>query len=166
MRILSGIKPTNRPHLGNYFGALRQFVALQERGEGYYFIADLHALNQVRDRALLREYTLGMALDFLALGLDPERSVLFVQSEVPEVSELAWILGTVAPMGLLQRSHAYKDALAKGKEVEVGTFTYPILMAADILLYKSDAVPVGKDQVQHIEIARDLAVKFNTCQQP
>jgi tryptophanyl-tRNA synthetase len=162
MRLLSGVKPTNRPHLGNYFGAMRQFVALQDRGPGFFFVADLHALNQVHDAALLREYTLGVALDYLAIGLDPERSTIFVQSHVPEVSELDWILGTVTPMGLLQRAHAYKDALAKEKEVDFGLFAYPVLMAADILLYGATHVPVGKDQVQHVEITRDIAVKFNT----
>jgi tryptophanyl-tRNA synthetase len=148
--------------LGNYFGAMRQFVANQERGEGFYFIADLHALNQVRDAAALRDFTLGMALDYLAIGLDPERTTLYVQSHVPEVSELDWILGTVTPMGLLQRAHAYKDALAKGHDVDFGLFAYPVLMAADILLVRADAVPVGKDQVQHVEITRDIAVKFNS----
>ncbi len=162
MRLLSGVKPTHRPHVGNYFGAMRQFVALQDKGPGFFFVADLHALNQVHDAAQLREYTLGVALDYLALGLDPERCTLFVQSHVPEVSELDWILGTVTPMGLLQRAHAYKDALAKEQEVGFGLFAYPVLMAADILLYRADAVPVGKDQVQHVEITRDIAVKFNT----
>jgi len=162
MRTLSGVKPTHRPHVGNYFGAMRQFVALQSKGPGFFFVADLHALNQVHDAALLREYTLGVALDYLALGLDPERCTVFVQSHVPEVSELDWILGTVTPMGLLQRAHAYKDALAKEREVDFGLFAYPVLMAADILLYRADAVPVGKDQVQHVEITRDIAVKFNT----
>ena len=163
MRTLSGVKPNLRPHIGNYFGAMRQFVELQERGEGFFFIADLHALNQLRDAAQLREYTLGVALDYLAIGLDPEKSALYVQSHVPEVSELDWILGTVTPMGLLQRAHAYKDALAKGQDVDFGTFAYPVLMAADILLVRADAVPVGKDQVQHVEIARDIAVKFNSA---
>ncbi len=162
MRLLSGVKPTHRPHVGNYFGAMRQFVALQQRGPCFFFVADLHALNQVHDAALLREYSLGVALDYLAIGLDPARATLFVQSHVPEVSELDWILGTVTPMGLLQRAHAYKDALAKEKEVEFGLFAYPVLMAADILLYRADCVPVGKDQVQHVEITRDIAVKFNT----
>lgn len=162
MRLLSGVKPTHRPHIGNYFGAMRQFVALQDKGPGFFFVADLHALNQVHDAALLREYTLGVALDYLALGLDPAKCTLFVQSHVPEVSELDWILGTVTPMGLLQRAHAYKDALAKEKEVDFGLFAYPVLMAADILLYRADQVPVGKDQVQHVEITRDIAVKFNT----
>jgi tryptophanyl-tRNA synthetase len=161
MRILSGVKATGRPHLGNWFGAIRQFIELQEQGDGFYFVADLHALDLVRDAATLREYTLGVALDYLALGIDPERSTLFVQSHVPEVSELQWILGTVTPMGQLQRAHGYKDALAKGKEVDFGLFAYPVLMAADILLYRSDVVPVGKDQKQHVELTRDLAVKFN-----
>ncbi|MCA9317001.1 MAG: tryptophan--tRNA ligase [Planctomycetes bacterium] len=161
MRILSGLKPTGRPHLGNYFGALRQWVELQDKGEPFYFLADLHALNQVRDAATMREYTLGAALDYFALGLDPERATIFVQSEVPEISELTWILGTVTPMGLLQRAHAYKDALAKGEEVDYGLFAYPVLMAADILAYDSDIVPVGQDQKQHVEITRDIAVKLN-----
>ncbi len=161
MRILSGLKPTSRPHLGNYFGAVRQWIALQSKGEAFYFIADLHALNQVRDASLLRPLRRDVALDFLALGLDPEQSVIFSQTDVPEVSELQWILGTVSPMGLLQRAHAYKDALAKGEDVDFGLFAYPVLMAADILLYDSDTVPVGKDQTQHIEMTRDIAVKFN-----
>ncbi len=161
MRILSGVKATGRPHLGNYFGAMRQFLTLQEQGEGFYFVADLHALDLVRDAENLREYSLGVVLDYLALGLDPERSTLFVQSQVPEVSELMWILGSVCPMGQLQRAHGYKDAMAKGKEVDFGLFAYPVLMAADILLYRSNVVPVGKDQKQHLELTRDLAVKFN-----
>ena len=161
MRILSGVKATGRPHLGNYFGAIRQFLELQDRGEGFYFVADLHALDLVRDGERMREYALGVALDYMALGLDPERCTLFVQSAVPEVSELMWILGTVTPMGQLQRAHGYKDALAKDKEVDFGLFAYPVLMAADILLYRSDLVPVGKDQKQHLELARDIAVKFN-----
>jgi tryptophanyl-tRNA synthetase len=161
MRVLSGLKPTGRPHLGNYFGAMRQFVDLQTRGEGFYFIANLHGLDEVRDAARMRELTLGVALDYLALGLDPAKVTLFVQSDVPEVSELMWILGTVTPMGLLERMHAYKDATAKGKEADFGLFAYPVLMAADILLYASDVVPVGKDQKQHVEFTRDLAVKFN-----
>ena len=161
MRILSGVKPTGRPHLGNYFGAMRQFLELQEKGEGFYFVADLHALDLLRDAEQLREYQLGVALDYLAIGLDPERSTLFIQSHVPEVSELQWILGSVTPLGQLQRAHAYKDALAKGKEVGFGLFAYPVLMAADILLVRGDVVPVGKDQKQHVEITRDIAVKFN-----
>lgn len=161
MRILSGLKPSGKPHIGNYFGALRQWIDLQSQGDGFYFIADLHALNQVRDAEELRARSLGVALDYLALGLDPEQATLFTQSHIPEVPELTWILGTVAPMGLLQRAHAYKDALAKEKETDFGLFAYPVLMAADILLYDSTTVPVGKDQKQHVEITRDLAVKFN-----
>src|SRR5262245_25475848 len=161
MRLSSGLRPSRLPRLGSVFGAIRQFVDLQAKGGGYYFIADLHALNQVRDQKTLRDYTLGMALDYLAIGLDPAQSTLYVQSHVPEVSELNWVLGTVTPMGLLQRAHAYKDALAKGLDVDFGLFAYPVLMAADILLVRADAVPVGKDQVQHVEIARDVAVKFN-----
>jgi len=161
MRVLSGVKATGRPHLGNYFGAIRQCIDLQEKGEGFYFVADLHALDLVRDAEQMRAYALGVALDYLALGLDPERCALFLQSEVPEVCELMWILGSVTPMGQLQRAHGYKDALAKGKDVDFGLFSYPVLMAADILLYRSDVVPVGKDQAQHVELTRDIAVKFN-----
>ena len=161
MRILSGVKPTGRPHLGNYFGAMRQFIDFQTKGEGYYFVADLHALDLLRDADTMRRYQLGVALDYLALGLDPKHCTLFFQSHVPEVSELQWILGSVTPMGQLQRAHAYKDALAKDKEVGFGLFAYPILMSADILLYRSDVVPVGKYQKQHVEMARDIAVKFN-----
>jgi len=164
MRVLSGLKPTNRPHLGNYFGAMRQFVSMQsahQTGGNFYFIANLHALDQVRNADELRELTTGVALDYLALGLDPSNSTLFVQSDVPEVSELMWILGAVTPMALLERMHAYKDATAKGREADFGLFAYPVLMAADILLYASTHVPVGQDQKQHVEFTRDLAVKFN-----
>ena len=161
MRVLSGIKPTGRPHLGNYFGAIRQFVDLQTKGDGFYFIADLHALDSVRDATALREYVLGVALDYIACGLDPERVTLFVQSDVPEVAELMWILGSVTPMGLLQRMHAYKDAVARGREADFGLFAYPVLMAADILAYDSNLVPVGQDQKQHVELTRDVAIKFN-----
>ncbi len=164
MRVLSGLKPTNRPHLGNWFGAMRQFVLFQETipfGECLYFIANLHALDQVKSAADLRELTTGVALDYLACGLDPARATLFVQSDVPEVSELMWILGTVTPMGLLERMHAWKDATAKGRDADFGLFAYPVLMAADILLYQSTHVPVGKDQKQHVEFTRDIAVKFN-----
>jgi tryptophanyl-tRNA synthetase len=162
MRVLSGLKPTNRPHLGNYFGAMRQFVQMKSTpSAGFYFIANLHALDQIRDAAALRELTIGVALDYLALGLDPTNSTLFVQSDVPEVSELMWILGSVTPVPLLERMHAYKDATAKGREADFGLFAYPVLMAADILLYESTHVPVGKDQKQHVEFTRDLAVKFN-----
>lgn len=161
MRVLSGLKPTGRPHLGNWFGAMRQFVDLQSKGEGLYFIANLHALDEVKDAETMRALTLGVALDYLASGLDPAKATLFLQSDVPEVSELMWILGSVTPMGLLERMHAYKDAASKGKEAGFGLFAYPVLMAADILLYESDLVPVGKDQKQHLEFTRDVAVKFN-----
>ena len=165
-RILSGVKPSRRPHLGNWFGAMRQFVDLQSAvggkpSDGFYFIANLHALDQIRNAAELREYTTGVALDYLALGLDPGRSTLFVQSDVPEIVALTWILGTVTPMGLLERMHAYKDATAKGRPADFGLFAYPVLMAADILLPAADLVPVGDDQKQHVEFARDVAVKFN-----
>src|SRR5262245_56223251 len=162
MRVLSGIQPTGRFHWGNYFGAIRQYIDLQTEDEAYYFIANLHALNQIRDRDLLKRLTLDAAIDLLALGLDPAKAILFVQSDVPEVSELCWILLTDTPMGLLERCHAYKDKKAKGLTAEAGTFTYPVLMAADILAYDADVVPVGEDQVQHIEVCRDLAQRFNS----
>ena len=161
MRVLSGIQPTGRFHWGNYFGAIRQYIALQEGNEAYYFIANLHALTTVRDPRQLRETTRDAALDLLALGLDPSKATLFVQSEVPEVSELCWLLMTGAPMGLLERCHAYKEKKAKGLPADAGLFTYPVLMAADILAYDADLVPVGEDQVQHIEVCRDLARSFN-----
>jgi tryptophanyl-tRNA synthetase len=161
MRVLSGIQPTGRPHWGNYFGAIIQYIALQDADQAYYFIANLHALTTVRDKELLAKYSLDAAVDLLALGLDPNRAVLFVQSDVPEVSELCWILVTGTPMGLLERCHAYKDKKAKGLPADTGLFTYPVLQAADILAYDSDTVPVGEDQVQHIEVARDIAGSFN-----
>lgn len=161
MRVLSGIQPTARPHWGNYFGAIRQYIELQSEDEAYYFIANLHALTTVRDQQQLRQYTFDAAIDLLALGLDPEQAVLFVQSDVPEVSELCWLLMTGAPMGLLERCHAYKDKKAKGLAADAGLFTYPVLMSADILAYDADSVPVGEDQVQHIEVCRDLAQSFN-----
>jgi len=161
MRVLSGIQPTGRFHWGNYFGAIRQYIDLQHEQQAFYFIADLHALTTVREPALLRQLTLDAAIDLLALGLNPERAVLFAQSSVPEVSELCWLLMTLAPMGLLERCHAYKDKIAKGLPADAGLFTYPVLMAADILAYDSDSVPVGQDQDQHIEVCRDLAGKFN-----
>jgi tryptophanyl-tRNA synthetase len=161
MRVLSGIQPTGRFHWGNYFGAVRQYIALQTEPQAYYFIADLHALTTVHDPAQLRAWTLDAAIDLLALGLDPSHATLFVQSDVPEVSELCWLLMTVTPMGLLERCHAYKDKVAKGLPAGAGLFTYPVLMAADILAYDSDVVPVGEDQVQHIEVCRDLAGTFN-----
>jgi tryptophanyl-tRNA synthetase len=161
MRVLSGIQPTGRFHWGNYFGAIQQYIALQNEDEAYYFIANLHALTTVRDAERLRQATLDAALDLLALGLDPQRAVLFVQSDVPEVSELCWLLMTGAPMGLLERCHAYKEKISKGLPTDAGLFTYPVLMAADILAYDADIVPVGEDQVQHIEVCRDLARSFN-----
>jgi tryptophanyl-tRNA synthetase len=161
MRVLSGIQPTGRFHWGNYFGAIRQYIDLQDVGESYYFIANLHALTTVRDPAQLRQLSLDAAIDLLALGLDPDRPALFVQSDVPEVSELCWLLMTVAPMGLLERCHAYKDKKARGLPADAGLFTYPVLMSADILAYDADLVPVGEDQVQHIEVCRDLASSFN-----
>ncbi len=161
MRILSGIQPSGVLHIGNYFGMMRPAIALQSEGETFYFIAEYHALTSVRDPNLLRENSRRVALDFLACGLDPDRAALFRQSDVPAVTELSWILSTVAPMGLLERAHSYKDKLARGLAPTVGLFSYPVLMAADILIYDSDAVPVGKDQKQHIEITRDLATKIN-----
>lgn len=163
MRILSGIKPSGRPHLGNYLGAMRQHVALQDEGhECLFFVADYHALTTLRDGEKMREYRQGVVLDYLGLGLDPERVTLFYQSDVPEHAELTWILSTVTNPGLLERAHAWKDAKAKGqRDVNAGLFTYPVLMAADILIYQSELVPVGKDQKQHIEIARDIATAFN-----
>ena len=162
MRVLSGIQPTGRFHWGNYFGAIRQYIELQgSPADAFYFIANLHALTTVRDRGQLRQNTLDAAIDLLALGLDPVRATLFVQSDVPEVCQLCWLLMTGAPMGLLERCHAYKDKKARGLAADAGLFTYPVLMAADILAYDSDLVPVGEDQTQHIEVARDLAASFN-----
>lgn len=161
LRVLSGIQPTGRFHWGNYFGAIRQYIELQDAGDAFYFIADLHALTTVREPERLRGFVRDAALDLLALGLDPERATLFVQSDVPEVTELTWLLMTVAPMGLLERCHAYKDKKARGLPADAGLFTYPVLMAADILAYDADVVPVGEDQVQHIEVCRDLAGAFN-----
>lgn len=165
MRVLSGIQPTGRFHWGNYFGAIRQYISLQHHDQAYYFIADLHALTTVRDRELLRGFTRDAALDLLALGLDPSKATLFRQSDIPEVTELMWLLLTLTPMSLLEKCHAYKDKLAKGLSADAGLFTYPVLMAADILLYDSNVVPVGLDQVQHIEVTRDIAVKFNLMYQ-
>jgi len=161
MRILSGIQPSGLLHIGNYFGMMKPAIALQDEGEALYFIADYHALTSVRDPDVLRENVRRVAVDFLAAGLDPERAALFKQSDVPQVTELTWILSTVAPMGLLERAHSYKDKLARGLAPTVGLFSYPVLMAADILIYDSDIVPVGKDQKQHIEMTRDLAGKMN-----
>jgi tryptophanyl-tRNA synthetase len=161
MRILSGIQPSGQLHIGNYFGMMRPMIRNMERGELYAFIVNLHALTSVQDRECLTRDTLEAAADFLALGLDPARCVLWVQSDVPEVTELAWVLSTVTPMGLLERCHSYKDKIAKGIAPSHGLFAYPVLMAADILLYQAHLVPVGKDQKQHVEVTRDIAIKFN-----
>ena len=161
--LLSGVKPTGRPHIGNYFGAMRQFVELSEfYGGGFFMIADYHALTTLHSPRELAENTIGVALDYLAIGLDPERAVIFKQSDVPAHTELAWIFDCITTMPYLMRAHAFKDAEAKNKEISVGTFNYPMLMAADILLYSPDIVPVGDDQKQHLEIARDTATKFNS----
>lgn len=162
MRVLSGIQPTGPFHWGNYFGAIRQYIELQDvADQAYYFIANLHALNTVRDKQLLQQYTFDGAIDLLALGLNPDKAVLFVQSDVPEVSELCWLLLTGTPMGLLERCVSYKDKMAKGLKADAGLFSYPVLQAADILAYDSDVVPVGEDQLQHIEVCRDIAGSFN-----
>src|SRR5438105_10228244 len=161
MRILSGIQPTGVLHIGNYFGMIQPAIALQAEGEAFYFIANYHALTSVQNPDRLRENSRRIAIDFLACGFDPDRGALFLQSDVPQVAELEWILSTVAPMGLLERAHSYKDKLARGMVASAGLFTYPVLMAADILIYDTDVVPVGKDQKQHIEMTRDLAVKIN-----
>ncbi len=160
-RILSGVQPSGKLHLGNYFGAVKQHIALQNEGRCFYFIANYHALTTIQDAERLRENTSDVALDYLALGLDPEKAVFFRQSDVPEVTELSWILGAVTNMGVLERAVSYKEKVEKGIEASVGLFTYPILMAADILIYRSDLVPVGKDQVQHLEMTQDIAGKFN-----
>ena len=161
MRILSGIQPSGALHLGNYFGMMRPAIELQEKGEAYYFIANYHSMTSLYEAEARRRNSLDVALDFLACGLDPKRSVFFRQSDVPEVTELAWMLTTVTPMGLLERCHSYKDKVAKGLPVNHGLFAYPVLMAADILIYDSNIVPVGRDQKQHVEVTRDIAIKFN-----
>ncbi len=164
-RILSGVQPSGKLHLGNYFGAIRQHIALQDTGECFYFIADYHAMTTLQDPNVLRENVRDVALDYLALGLDPAKASFFRQSDVPEVTELTWFLSTVAGMGLLERAHSYKDKVARGISPSVGLFTYPILMAADILAYRSNIVPVGQDQVQHLEMTRDMAGSFNSTYQ-
>src|SRR5262245_59764749 len=161
MRVLSGIQPTGPIHWDNYFGAIRQYIDLQHDDQAFYFIANLHALTTVRDAGKLKQWTLDAAIDLLALGLDPNKATLFVRSDVPEVSQLCWLLMTGAPMGLLERCHAYKDKKAKGLTADAGLFTYPVLQAADILAYDSDTVPVGEDRVLHIEVCRALAGSFN-----
>jgi tryptophanyl-tRNA synthetase len=161
MRILSGIQPSGALHLGNYFGMMKPAIELSQQGEAYYFIADYHSMTSLFDPVLRRANTRDVALDFLACGLDPRRAVFFRQSDVPEVTELAWLLSTVTPMGLLERCHSYKDKIAKGIAASHGLFSYPVLMAADILIYDSNLVPVGRDQKQHVEVTRDIALKFN-----
>jgi tryptophanyl-tRNA synthetase len=161
MRILSGIQPSGALHLGNYFGMMRPAIELQEQGEAYYFIANYHSMTSLFDPEERRKNTIDVALDFLACGLDPKKSVFFRQSDVPEVTELSWILTTLTPMGLLERCHSYKDKLARGLSPNHGLFAYPVLMAADILIYDSNIVPVGRDQKQHVEVTRDIAIKFN-----
>ena len=166
MRILTGIQPSGTLHLGNYFGAMLPAIQLQEQGEAYYFIANYHSMTSLTDPALRRQYTLDVALDFLACGLDPARCVFWRQSDTPEHTELAWLLSTVTPMGLLERCHSYKDKMARLADgdagaVNHGLFAYPVLMAADILLYDANVVPVGRDQKQHLEVTRDIAIKFN-----
>ncbi len=168
MRILSGVQSSGQLHLGNYYGAIRQFVKLQDEGEALFFIANLHALTSLRDPVLARTYTFETALAFLALGLDPTRATLFRHSDIPELTELYWILGTVVPVSNLESAHSYRDKIENQKiqHPEFGLFSYPVLMAADILLYDTDVVPVGKDQVQHLEFARDWATKFNIAYSP
>jgi len=161
MRILSGIQPSGALHLGNYFGMMKPAIELQEQGEALYFIANYHSMTSLLDAAERRRNTLDVALDFLACGLDPKKALLFRQSDVPEVTELAWMLTTLTPMGLLERCHSYKDKIAHGLSPHHGLFAYPVLMAADILIYDSNVVPVGRDQKQHVEVARDIAIKFN-----
>lgn len=166
IRIVSGLQPSGPLHIGNYFGTIRPAVSLQAKGQAFYFIADLHALTTVRDPAALRRYSRDATLDLLAAGVDPARAVLFRQSDVPEVTELAWILSTVTPIALLERAHAFKDRVARGIPASHAVFSYPVLMAADVLLYGADLIPVGRDQAQHVEIARDIATKLNTTYGP
>jgi tryptophanyl-tRNA synthetase len=161
MRILSGIQPSGRLHLGNYFGMMQPAISLQDEGDAFYFIADYHSLTSLQDPKALRTHVLDLALDFLACGLDPAKATFFRQSDVPEVCELAWILSTLTPMPMLENCHSYKDKTARGLTPNHGLFAYPVLMAADILIYDSDLVPVGQDQKQHVEVTRDIATKFN-----
>jgi tryptophanyl-tRNA synthetase len=161
MRVLSGIQPSGIPHIGNYFGMMRPAVELQEQGEAFLFIADYHSLTTQPKPEDLRKQVEGLALDFLACGLDPDKTVFFRQSDVPQVAELTWILSTLTTVGVLERAHSYKDKIAKGFVPNSGLFIYPVLMASDILIYQSTLVPIGKDQKQHLEITRDLAIKFN-----
>ena len=161
MRVLSGIQPSGELHIGNYFGAIKQMVKLQENNELFAFIANYHALTSLKDAEALKKNTLNTAITYLSLGIDPNKSVFWVQSDVKEVLELYWVLSAFTPMGLLERAHSYKDKVAKGISANHSLFSYPVLMAADILLFSPDIVPVGKDQIQHVEIARDIATKFN-----
>lgn len=161
MRILSGIQPSGRLHVGNFFGMMQPSISLQEEGEAFYFIADYHSLTTVQDPNVLKENVSNVAIDFLACGLDPNKAVFFKQSDVPEVTELSWLLSTVTPMGFLNRCHSFKDKTERGLEATHGLFAYPVLMAADILIYDSNVVPVGDDQKQHLEVTRDIAIKFN-----
>jgi len=165
-RYLSGVQPSGRLHLGNYFGAIANHIRLQDAGDCYYFIANYHAMTTVQDPKELERHTFGVAADYLALGLDPQKALIFRQSDVPEVAELAWIFSCVTGMGLFERAHSYKDKVAHGIAHSVGLFTYPALMAADILIYQSDKVPVGQDQVQHVEITRDIAGYFHGAYRP
>jgi tryptophanyl-tRNA synthetase len=166
MRILSGIQPSGALHLGNYFGMMKPAIELQAQGEALYFIANYHSMTSLLDAAERRRHTLDVALDFLACGLDPQKALLFRQSDVPEVTELAWMLTTLTPMGLLERCTSYKDKIAHGLSPNHGLFAYPVLMAADILIYDSNIVPVGRDQKQHVEVTRDIAIKFNETYGP
>jgi len=159
--LLSGVKPTGRPHIGNYFGAMKQFVDMQDEYNSMIFIADYHALNFIQDGSEMKKQILDLTLDYLAIGLDPQKTLIYKQSDIPEHAELTWIFDTITTMPYLMRAHAYKDAEAKDKEISVGTFNYPMLMSADILMYDPDIVPVGQDQKQHVEYARDTAQKFN-----
>ncbi len=162
-RILSGVQPSGRLHLGNYFGAIKQHIAMQDAGDCYYFIANYHSLTSLKDADALRKNTFDVAVTYLALGLDPTRTVFYRQSDVPEVTELAWLLATATGMGLLERAHSYKDKVAKGLTANVGLFFYPVLMAADILAPQADLVPVGQDQEQHVEMTRDMAELFHNA---
>ncbi len=164
MRVLSGIQPSGRLHVGNYFGAIRQFLQFQEQGnECFYFLANYHALTTIQDRDVLEELSIHLAAGYLALGIDPDRSVFFLQSDVPQTTELCWFLNTVCPVSLMEKAHSYKDKVARGMAANMGLFDYPVLQAADIVIYDSNLVPVGQDQKQHIEMTRDLAVKFNAA---
>jgi tryptophanyl-tRNA synthetase len=160
-KVLSGIQPSGQLHLGNYFGAITQYLDMQEKHDCFFFVANYHAMTSQHDGAALRQASFDVAADFLALGLDPNKSAIFLQSDLPEVQELAWVLSAITPMGLLQRCHSYKDKIAQGVAPSHGLFAYPVLMAADILIQSADMVPVGQDQKQHVEVTRDLAIKFN-----